>query len=114
MIIRTDTGNFIISLLFQLSTYQLFLFFRTEAANVEKLATRFLKAGIKPEQIGIITPYEGQRSYIVQFMQTQGALHSKLYLEMEVANVDAFQVLLFFLLFIVFNLSTCCHQLCEE
>ncbi|KAL3998575.1 hypothetical protein ACH3XW_15610 [Acanthocheilonema viteae] len=64
---------------------------RTEAANVEKLATRFLKAGIKPEQIGIITPYEGQRSYIVQFMQTQGALHSKLYLEMEVANVDAFQ-----------------------
>ncbi|VDN82417.1 unnamed protein product [Brugia pahangi] len=64
---------------------------RTEAANVEKLATRFLKAGLKPEQIGIITPYEGQRSYIVQFMQTQGALHSKLYLEMEVANVDAFQ-----------------------
>ncbi|MCP9260186.1 Regulator of nonsense transcripts 1 [Dirofilaria immitis] len=50
-----------------------------------------LKAGLKPEQIGIITPYEGQRSYIVQFMQTQGALHSKLYLEMEVANVDAFQ-----------------------
>ncbi|VDK63463.1 unnamed protein product [Onchocerca ochengi] len=64
---------------------------RTEAANVEKLCTRFLKAGIKPEQIGIITPYEGQRAYIVQFMQTQGALHSKLYLEMEVANVDAFQ-----------------------
>ncbi|VDM94925.1 unnamed protein product [Thelazia callipaeda] len=64
---------------------------RTEAANVEKLATRFLKAGLKPQQIGIITPYEGQRSYIVQFMQTQGALHNKLYLEMEVANVDAFQ-----------------------
>lgn len=32
---------------------------RTEAANVEKIATRFLKAGLKPEQIGIITPYEG-------------------------------------------------------
>ncbi|VDM24474.1 unnamed protein product [Toxocara canis] len=64
---------------------------RTEAANVEKIATRFLKAGLRPEQIGIITPYEGQRSYIVQFMQTQGALHSKLYMEMEVANVDAFQ-----------------------
>uniref|UniRef100_A0A915AFQ8 DNA helicase n=1 Tax=Parascaris univalens TaxID=6257 RepID=A0A915AFQ8_PARUN len=64
---------------------------RTEAASVEKVATRFLKAGLRPEQIGIITPYEGQRSYIVQFMQTQGALHSKLYLEMEVANVDAFQ-----------------------
>ncbi|VDM44951.1 unnamed protein product [Toxocara canis] len=64
---------------------------RAEAANVEKIATRFIKAGLKSEQIGIITPYEGQRSYIVQFMQTQGTLHSKLYLNMEVANVDAFQ-----------------------
>lgn len=80
-------------MLFLNSSCLFFLIFcRTEAANVEKIATRFLKAGIRPEQIGIITPYEGQRSYIVQFMQTQGALHSKLYLEMEVANVDAFQV----------------------
>ena len=39
---------------------------RTEAANVEKIATRFLKAGMKPEQIGVITPYEGQRAYLVQ------------------------------------------------
>lgn len=68
--------------------------FRTEAANVEKIATRFIEGGLRPEQIGIITPYEGQRSYIVQYMQTQGTLHSKLYMEMEVANVDAFQVYL--------------------
>lgn len=68
------------------------LLFRTEAANVEKIATRFLKGGLRPEQIGIITTYEGQRSYIVQFMQNQGSLHSKLYTEIEVANVDAFQV----------------------
>lgn len=33
----------------------------------------------------------GQRAYIVQYMQAQGALHSKLYQEIEVANVDAFQ-----------------------
>ena len=82
---------------------------RAEAVSVEKLATRFLKAGIRPEQLGIITPYEGtlnrasggdclshahfqgQRAYIVQYMQSQGTLHSKLYLDIEVANVDAFQ-----------------------
>lgn len=64
---------------------------RTEASNVEKITTRFLKAGVKPEQIGIITPYEGQRAYLVQYMQYQGSLHSKLYQEIEIASVDAFQ-----------------------
>lgn len=38
---------------------------RTEASNVEKIVTKFLRAGIKPEQIGLITPYEGQRAYLV-------------------------------------------------
>jgi regulator of nonsense transcripts 1 len=52
---------------------------RTEASMVEKIATKFLKAGIRPEQIGIITPYEGQRAYLVQYMQYSGSLHQKLY-----------------------------------
>lgn len=64
---------------------------RTEASNVEKITTRFLRCGVKPEQIGVITPYEGQRAYLVQYMQYQGSLHSKLYQEIEVASVDAFQ-----------------------
>ncbi|XP_040574732.1 regulator of nonsense transcripts 1 [Lepeophtheirus salmonis] len=64
---------------------------RTEAANVEKFTTRFIKAGVKPEQIGIITPYEGQRAYLVQYMQYQGSLNTKLYQECEIASVDAFQ-----------------------
>lgn len=38
---------------------------RTEASSVEKLVTRFLNSGVKPEQIGVITPYEGQRAYLV-------------------------------------------------
>lgn len=38
---------------------------RTEASSVEKITTRFLRCGVKPEQIGIITPYEGQRAYLV-------------------------------------------------
>lgn len=46
---------------------------------MEKIATRFLRAGIKPEQIGIITPYEGQRAYIVSYMQFSGSLHATLY-----------------------------------
>jgi hypothetical protein len=48
---------------------------RTEAASVEKIATKFLKAGIKPDQIGVVTPYEGQRSFLVQYMQYQVRLH---------------------------------------
>ena len=50
---------------------------RTEAANVEKITTKLIKAGISPESIGIITPYEGQRAYLVQYMQYQGQLHTK-------------------------------------
>ncbi|CAK9299184.1 unnamed protein product [Gordionus sp. m RMFG-2023] len=64
---------------------------RTEAINVERLATKFLKCGVKPSQIGIITPYEGQRAYLAQYMQYSGSLNSKLYQEIEVASVDAFQ-----------------------
>lgn len=64
---------------------------RTEASNVEKIVTRFFKAGIMPGSIGIITPYEGQRSYIVNYMQFSGTLKKELYKEIEVASVDAFQ-----------------------
>ena len=65
---------------------------RTEAANVEKLVTRFLSAGTLPEQIGVVTPYEGQRAYLVSYMQRNGALRQQLYADIEVASVDAFQV----------------------
>ncbi|KAH9446545.1 hypothetical protein MJO29_016203 [Puccinia striiformis f. sp. tritici] len=64
---------------------------RTEASNVEKVVTRFFKAGVLPSQIGIVTPYEGQRSYIVTYMQTNGSLKKELYKDIEVASVDAFQ-----------------------
>ncbi len=64
---------------------------RTEASNVEKLVTRFFKAGVKPSEIGVITPYEGQRSYIVTAMQNSGTYKKELYRDVEVASVDAFQ-----------------------
>lgn len=64
---------------------------RTEVANVEKLVTKLIKAGMKPDQIGIITPYEGQRAHLIQHMQLSGSISQKLYEELEVASVDAFQ-----------------------
>jgi regulator of nonsense transcripts 1 len=64
---------------------------RTEATNVEKIITRFFKAGVQPKDIGIITPYEGQRSYVVSSMQTNGTFKKENYKEIEVASVDAFQ-----------------------
>ncbi|KAI9355317.1 P-loop containing nucleoside triphosphate hydrolase protein [Zopfochytrium polystomum] len=64
---------------------------RTEAANCEKIVTRFLKAGVHPFNIGVITPYEGQRAYIVNHMQMAGTLKKDLYKDVEVASVDAFQ-----------------------
>ncbi|GAB2296615.1 Regulator of nonsense transcripts 1-like protein [Dionaea muscipula] len=64
---------------------------RTEAANVEKIVTTFLRSGVVPHQIGVITPYEGQRAYIVNYMSRNGALRQQLYKEIEVASVDSFQ-----------------------
>ncbi|KAF9623720.1 hypothetical protein IFM89_004273 [Coptis chinensis] len=64
---------------------------RTEAANVEKIVTTFLRSGVVPNQIGVITPYEGQRAYIVNYMARNGALRQQLYKEIEVASVDSFQ-----------------------
>ncbi|CAM6082950.1 unnamed protein product [Calypogeia fissa] len=64
---------------------------RTESANVEKIVTTFLKSGVNPSQIGVITPYEGQRAYIVNHMARNGSLRQQLYKEIEVASVDSFQ-----------------------
>lgn len=57
----------------------------------EKIVTHFLRAGVNPSQIGVITPYEGQRAYIVNYMQRNGSLRAQLYKEIEVASVDSFQ-----------------------
>lgn len=64
---------------------------RVEASHCEKVVTRFLKAGILPSQIGVVTPYDGQRAYMQNYMQSSGTLRKELYAEIEVASVDAFQ-----------------------
>ena len=64
---------------------------RTEASNVERIVSRFFKAGVQPGDIGVITPYEGQRGFVVSSMQQNGSYTKEHYKEIEVASVDAFQ-----------------------
>ena len=91
---------------------------RTEAANVEKIVTRFLRSGIRPDQIGIITPYEGQRAYVVQYMQYSGALHTKLYQvrkrSLVISNLDVKTLILLnpqWNKFMVLHLKLACSRL---
>lgn len=64
---------------------------RTEASYVEKIVTYFFKMGVTPSQIGVITPYDGQKKYVSEYMRRSGPLSSSLYENIEVASVDAFQ-----------------------
>src|SRR3569623_320102 len=64
---------------------------RTEASNVEKIITQFMRSGILPQQLGIITPYEGQRAFITAYMQSFGSLGPSHYRDIEISSVDSFQ-----------------------
>ena len=58
---------------------------------MEGVVTKFFESGVAPNQIGIITPYEGQRSYVISYMQSNGPLRKDLYKDVEVGIVEAFQ-----------------------
>ncbi|ETW49233.1 hypothetical protein PFMALIP_02736 [Plasmodium falciparum MaliPS096_E11] len=62
---------------------------RSEASNMEKLVRTLLQCGLKPSQIGVITPYEGQRAYITSLFQKNISFQNSS--DIEVASVDAFQ-----------------------
>ena len=64
---------------------------RTEASYVEKVVTHLLRIGVNPTQIGVVTPYDGQKKYVHEYMRRSGALATSLYEAIEVASVDAFQ-----------------------
>jgi len=65
-------------------------FLNRKTENVEQVVSAFFNAGLRPDQIGIITPYEGQRAFIMNYMQRHGQLDSQFYKEIEVASVDSF------------------------
>jgi superfamily I DNA and/or RNA helicase len=56
--------------------HKLIIYNLTDAVNVNTF--------LCVEQIGVITPYEGQRAYIVNYMSRNGALRQQLYKEIEV------------------------------
>jgi regulator of nonsense transcripts 1 len=64
---------------------------RTEAAQVEKIILYLVKAGIKASQVGIITPYKGQRAQIIHHLQKYGSLAPAVYKDIEIASIDSFQ-----------------------
>lgn len=64
---------------------------RSEATVVEKLVSLLLKNSVTGDQIGIITPYEGQRAHVVSHMAKNGSMRPELYKDIEVASVDSFQ-----------------------
>lgn len=45
-----------------------------------------------PSQLGVITPYEGQRAHVVATLLRHGPLRQDMYKAVEVSSVDAFQV----------------------
>lgn len=64
---------------------------RIEAQAIERAVTHLLRAGVLPHRIGVITPYEGQRAFVVSHFARAGSLRQELYREIEVASVDSFQ-----------------------
>lgn len=67
---------------------------RTEAAAVEKIILHLEKSGILANQIGVITPYKGQRAYIINYLQKNGQLlatNPNFYKDIEIASVDGYQ-----------------------
>eukprot|EP01017_Pseudomicrothorax_dubius_P040198 TRINITY_DN6256_c0_g1_i1.p1 TRINITY_DN6256_c0_g1~~TRINITY_DN6256_c0_g1_i1.p1 ORF type:complete len:714 (+),score=172.44 TRINITY_DN6256_c0_g1_i1:912-3053(+) len=64
---------------------------KTEAKNVEKTVFFLIRAGVKPNQIGIITPYKGQRAFILNYMGKSGVISSAIVRDIEIASVDGFQ-----------------------
>lgn len=65
---------------------------RLEAVNVERIVAKLRKDGIRALDIGVITPYEGQRVYLTQLLRmTRGTLAGVAAPEVEVASVNAFQ-----------------------
>jgi regulator of nonsense transcripts 1 len=64
---------------------------RFEAILVAQIIARLCRARVNPRQIGVITPYAGQRFYIKHFLASAGELPGDFYPLIEIASVDSFQ-----------------------
>lgn len=59
-----------------------------ETVMTEKVLDQLISNKVKPEDVGIITPYEAQRRLLLDYL---GRRKSRRYRAVEVANVDSFQ-----------------------
>jgi len=59
---------------------------KTEAGQVEKVLNDLLKSGVKPQDIGIITPYIGQKGVLQKNIHKNRGLK-----EIKIASVDEYQ-----------------------
>ncbi|EAY17561.1 regulator of nonsense transcripts 1, putative [Trichomonas vaginalis G3] len=62
-----------------------------EATIVSQIVTQLCKAGVDPQQIGIISPYSGQKFYLQNFLASMATLPSSFYQRLAIASVDSFQ-----------------------
>jgi len=62
-----------------------------EATIVSQIVTQMCNAGVDPSQIGIISPYSGQKFYLQNFLQSMATLPSDFYQKLTIASVDSFQ-----------------------
>lgn len=64
---------------------------QTEVRNCEKIISFLLKNGVNTSEIGVVTPYEGQRAFLFQYLKEIGTLKENVYDEIEIENIDSFQ-----------------------
>ena len=64
---------------------------RLEANAVEAVVARLLASGIDGSRIGVITPYDSQRTLLRQFIQMRSSSNAQQRKLVEIASVDEFQ-----------------------
>ena len=64
---------------------------RREASVAADMVRCLLTGGVKTEEIGVITPYEAQRNYLVQHFNRLASTSTLKFGGVEVASVDSFQ-----------------------
>lgn len=73
---------------------------------VEQIITKLIKGGAKAEQIGVITPYEGQRAYVVSYIQQNSNI--------DVASYQVFNLNFYKLYFRILKLQVLMHFKVEK